>query len=119
MPIPGSSTPGPLACDQATRPPSLHSLWPGSCRRIWTRVPTGAACCEFPKTPPTDRLVPQPLKVPASEVTPTITSWWTRALRRVGDAGLEALLIHPRITWSAADQPPSTPSTPRIVVLDL
>ena len=74
MPMPGSSTPGPLACAQATRPFSLHSLWPGSCSSTCTLVPMGGAWCEFTKTPPAERLVPQPLKVSCSEVTPTITS---------------------------------------------
>src|SRR5439155_255713 len=69
MPIPGSSTPGPLAFAQATRPLSLHSLWPGSWRSTLTRVPIFGVWCEFTNTPPTERFVPQPLKVPSSDET--------------------------------------------------
>src|SRR5882724_13161679 len=98
--MPGSSTPGPLACVQATRPASLHSSLPGSWRRTFTRDPTRAQCCEFTNTPPTDRLVPHPLKVPSSDETPTMTSWCTRALRRVGVLGLDPSLIAGKITPS-------------------
>jgi hypothetical protein len=52
----------------------LHSVSPGNCKRTLTGVPTGGALLELTNTPPVERLVPQPLKVRWSEVTPTITS---------------------------------------------
>jgi hypothetical protein len=61
--------------------------------------------CEFTNTPPTERFVPQPLNVPSSDEMPTITSWWTRTLRRVGVAGLEALLIEGKDNTGASDRP--------------
>src|SRR5205085_1523886 len=90
MPMPGSSTPGPAGLYQATLPVSLHSGTPGSCRSTCTSVPLGGAPFEFTNTPPMERLVPQPLYDSCAEVTPTMNSWCTRGLLRVGEPGFTA-----------------------------